>query len=70
MKKFFRHSQIPEEEATKISKHLEKERIRGKNVITSLEEVCQAMDYEVTMARMCEENGFELVQDYEGDDFF
>lgn len=68
--KKFRLSQIPEQEAMKVSKHLEKERKRVKNVITSLEEVCHAMDHEITMARICEENGFELVQDYEGDDFF
>ncbi|TRY74495.1 hypothetical protein TCAL_15651 [Tigriopus californicus] len=37
---------------------------------TTLVEITHAADHEITMARECNDNGFEMVQDFKGDDLY
>lgn len=54
----------------KLAKKMEKEKALIEKVINSLEEVVLAADHEITVARICEESGFTLVQDFEGDELY
>lgn len=70
LKKLFGNNHTTGINVHKAMKKLDKEASKVSSIISSLDEVIKAANHEITMARVCEEDGFSMVQDFEGDELF